>query len=93
MRARRLGDYVMTEAKQARLKELAQIEKDRDLATLNAQSAILKLERPAELLAQLAEPSAEPLAEPLAEPPAEHPPASEPIPIPRARRTRARAIA
>jgi len=37
----------MTEAKQARLKELAQIERDRELATLNAQSAVLELERPA----------------------------------------------
>lgn len=38
-RAHRLGDYVMTEAKQARLKEIAQQEADRDLATLNAQKA------------------------------------------------------
>lgn len=38
-RARRLGDYAMTEAKQARLKEIAQQEADRDLATLAAQKA------------------------------------------------------
>jgi len=38
-RARRLGDYAMTEAKQARLREIAQLEQDRELATLAAQKA------------------------------------------------------
>jgi len=37
MRARRIGDYVMTEAKQARMREIAQQERDRECATLLAQ--------------------------------------------------------
>lgn len=40
MRARRVGDYVMTEAKQARMLEIAQQERDRDLATLLAQQQL-----------------------------------------------------
>lgn len=79
LRARRLGDYVMTEAKQARLDELAQVEKDRELATLNAQQAMTR--RQSESKSEQLEPS-EQLTAPLT---------SEPIAIPRTRRTRTRA--
>lgn len=84
MRARRLGDYVMTEAKQARLDEIARLEKDRELATLQAQRATagLKLESKPE---PLAEPAAIPEAAAIV---------SAPIPIPpKVRRTRTKAAA
>ena len=42
MRARRIGDYVMTEAKQARMQELAQQERERELATLLAQQQLFQ---------------------------------------------------
>lgn len=67
----------MTEAKQARLDELVQIEKDRELATLNAQSRYHS-----QKIESKTPPTPEAPKEPLT---------SEPIPIPRTRRTRTRA--
>lgn len=88
-RARRLGDYVMTEAKQTRLKELAQQEADRDLATLNAQQAkasLLKADEKDELPLSIPE-----LKRQDAEPPLLAAASSAPVDIPK--RTRSRKVA
>lgn len=72
-RARRVGDYVMTEAKQARLKEIAQLEREREYATSLAQKGQMPTVETPDLEVKLETVT---------------PPTSEPMSIPRTRRTR-----